>query len=613
MIPPARGGAVAKQPKPTTIRQPRRPDRAFASGRAQAAAALVVGLLVAVLGGKHVIHISTITVSIASAAAAVIVLNAARAMFLLPAEDEAVHQPDPAQLTGSITSAVRSSYAISSNWLTLWSRPNFRYYLHLDAVASLIAYSFRFGSSLQRISRDEADVKKFYDEGEELMTGVVAREGPVHKHRLRVLIYPQWVYNEHRGEIEQLIRSHSAARISCIPLVADRLYDALTGDERTELLAFSHQLGQTILDKTPPRARLLRWYGRARLSLGWLLPRSWTVVFPDFLLVDSDLTTDTSSVWWYPSSGNVKKARRNTRDNKESQVFAQAVAAFDIICRHSGEDTIWDNYAPEILGGVAIGASTKWLDSEAFFDREHYELWRTWIGDHWRGDDYARTLKHWMDAERDILKTFVDDIIHERAPQTDGQVKALRLLDVGCGTGDDIVATLKDHEGLHATGVDIVESNISRATALVRREHMGDRVALIVGDAATLIDLGDEEVDMAICMTNTLGNLTPEKQDGFLRRLHDVLRPTGRALISVYAPSSVEARKHSYKEIDLHVHERGDCLLATEGLRSQHFDSASLRSLIERSGLAVCDDIKDVGTIGLAAIVRPASGATYSS
>ena len=44
-------------------------------------------------------------------------------------------------------------------------------------------------------------------------------------------------------------------------------------------------------------------------------------------------------------------------------------------------------------------------------------------------------------------------------------------------------------------------------------------MTLVLGDAATLVDFGDEEFDMAICMTNTLGNMTPEKQEGCLQRL----------------------------------------------------------------------------------------------
>jgi SAM-dependent methyltransferase len=545
------------------------------------------------------VHVSTVTIPLASTLATFLVLIAVRTLLFVPPPDETVPQPDPAQLTGSITSAVRSSYAISSNWLGLWSRPNFRYYLHLDAVASLVAYSFRFGASLLRISRDETDLQAFFDYGIGLVRDIGGGDGPVHKHRLRVLIYPAWVYAEHRAEVEQLIRSHSAARIPCIPLVADQLYDVLSDEDRRDLWSLSHLLGQTPLDKVPPRAAVVRFLVNLRLRIKAGLRPSWVAVFPDFLLVDADIANDTSNVWWYPSNGNIKRVRYNDA----SHIYAQAEEGFRIICRHA-ENTLWDNYAPEILGGVAVRASSKWLDSEAFFDRDHYPAWRQWIAAHWHGDANARKLHTWLDEERALLAEFINDGMQAWTESGGASEEAPRLLDIGCGVGEDIVATLRRFPQLHASGVDIVEGNILRAQARVQDARLGDRVALIVGDAATLVDFSDDDIDLAICMTNTLGNLTPTKQAGLLGRLRAVLRPNGKALISVYSTASVEARMATYAAIGLHVHERDDCLTATEGLRSQHFDAGTLRSLLASNGLAVEGEIRTVADIGLAAIVR---------
>jgi SAM-dependent methyltransferase len=586
----------------TQLKRPSRPERYFSTFRAQAGAAIVVGLLVKLLQHEDVLDVSAVSAPIASGVAAFIVLVAVRAIFLIPPAEEAVHEPEPAQLTDSITSAIRSSYAVSSNWLSLWSRPNFRYYLHLDAVASLIAYSFRFRSSLLKISRDESDVRAFQKDGEELLREIASGEGPVHKHRLRLLIYPQWVYREHRGEIEQLIRSHSAARIACIPLVADRLYDALSHDEREAILGLSHALEQTTLDKAPPRARLFRWYIKLWLGIGRALPSSWKVIFPDMLLVDADLARDTSTAWWYSSDSDVQHARH---DDESNDLFQKAVASFRVLCGHANE-ALWDNYALDVLGGVVVRTASSRLESEAFFSGDHYEKWRTWITQHWRADGYATQLREWLTDERVLLGTFVDTVVAGAPNGANGENgHQPTLLDVGCGTGEDIIETLGSRPFLRATGVDIIESNIRQANTRVHAAGLSDRVTLVVGDAATLVDIGDEEIDMAICMTNTLGNMTPEKQEGFLQRLRDVLRPSGRALISVYSPASVEARAATYKAIGLHIHQRPDCFLATEGLRSQHFDRTSLRALLERCGLAVVDDFRNVGAIGIAAIVAP--------
>jgi SAM-dependent methyltransferase len=593
--------------KPTRLKAPPRPDRYFATFRAQAGASIVVGLFVEFLQHKNVLHTSTLTIPIASTVGAFIVINAVRAVFLMPPPEETVHEPEPAQLTESITSAIRSTYAVSSNWLSLWSRPNFRYYLHLDAVAALIAYSFRFGSSLSRISRDEAIVESFMKDTDELLAEIASGEGPVHKHRLRVLIYPQWVYKSHRAEIEQLIRSHSAARISCVPLVADRLYDALSHDEWDAVRELNKALQQTTIDKAPPRARIFRWYIEMRLRVGKRLRPAWKVIFPDFLVVDADLPHDTSSAWWYSSnSEDVQHARH---DDETSDVFEKAVEIFRIICSHK-TSALWDNYGYDTLGGVVVRTAAARLESEAFFDRDDYESWRSWIVQHRHADTDAGQLNEWFESEGDILEEFVSEALQAMADMQDGHTShEPRLLDIGCGTGDDIVEILRAHPTVYASGVDIIESNIRRANVKIHDADIAGHVTLVLEDAATLVDFGDEEFDMAICMTNTLGNLTPEKQEGCLQRLRDVLKPDGRALISVYSPASVPARIATYRAIGLHVRERpdSDCLLATEGLRSQHFDTASLRALAERCGLAVCGDVRPVKPIGLAAIVRPNS------
>jgi SAM-dependent methyltransferase len=134
---------------------------------------------------------------------------------------------------------------------------------------------------------------------------------------------------------------------------------------------------------------------------------------------------------------------------------------------------------------------------------------------------------------------------------------------------------------------------------------MEDRAALVLGDAESLAEFGEDEFDIAICMTNTLGNLTPEKQERFIRRLCGVLKPTGRVLISVYSKDSVAARIESYKAIGLNVVDRGSYIEAAEGLRSQHFTGVGLRSLLEDNGLKISNGVDEVARIGLAAVASP--------
>jgi SAM-dependent methyltransferase len=125
---------------------------------------------------------------------------------------------------------------------------------------------------------------------------------------------------------------------------------------------------------------------------------------------------------------------------------------------------------------------------------------------------------------------------------------------------------------------------------------------MFVGDAASLSDFEIDEFDLAICMTNTLGNLPREKQTALVRRLRSVLKPGGSALISVYSDASVRARLASYRAIGLRVEARSDRIEASEGLVSEHFTAPRLRTLLEENGLRVLGDVKHVTAIGLAAV-----------
>src|SRR3954447_7523543 len=154
---------------PSTIPPPRRPDRALDTFRAQLFLAALVGALVA--AGEHAKvndpHFYATTAAVGTLT--FLVVHFIRTGILQSPPEEEVHQPDSAKLSESITSAIRSSYAISSKWISLWRQSSFRHYLHLDATASLIAYSFLYDSALLRLSKDEEDLKAFFNEGIDLV------------------------------------------------------------------------------------------------------------------------------------------------------------------------------------------------------------------------------------------------------------------------------------------------------------------------------------------------------------------------------------------------------------------------------------------------------------
>jgi SAM-dependent methyltransferase len=595
------------------MREPKSPDQMLATLRAQLGVSVLVAVIFAAINHEKANHVSFYTTAFAAGLITFLVVNYLRTIMLLPPRDDDVSQPDPAQLTGSITSAVRSTYAISSNWLSLWRSPNFRYYLHLDAAVSLIAYSDRRNSYLLRISKNEEDLDAFYSEGLTLLDNIANDDIPVYKHRLRLLIYPQWVYKTYKSEMDQLIQSHSAARIPCIPLVAEELFPRLTADEGQTVKALVKDgLEQTQLDKAPPRPPMVRWLVSQRLIQKLFARPDWNIVFPDMLLVDAGVSHETAAVWWYTGNGEIK----HRRHDDPSTEYAEAERVFRILCRHA-KAALWNDYAPDRLGGVAIAASSEALESELFFARAYYGEWLDWIEQHRSDKHFARELSDWMARERTILGEFVKKEITERNASVKaegrtsgdglGATNTIRLLDVGCGTGRDVIDLLNANPTLHAVGIDIIERNISEAWNKVYESKLDDRAALFVSDAETLTDFGKEDAgrfDLVICMTNTLGNLTAEKQVGFVRRLGSVLRPGGRVLISVYSEASVDARLKSYRAIGLRVEKRGDHIEAAEGLWSQHFDAAELRDLLAENGLKVIGGVQEVTKLGWAVIAE---------
>jgi SAM-dependent methyltransferase len=574
---------------------------------AQLGVSLVVAVLVAAFHRETASHASFYTAPLAAGFITFLIVHYLRTILLLPPRDEDVGQPDPAQLTSSITSAVRSTYAISSNWLSLWRSPNFRYYLHLDASASLIAYSDRRNSYLLRLSKNENDLEEFWNEGLQLLDDIASSNIPVYKHRLRLLIYPRWVYDTYGSEVEQLIRSHTAARIPCIPLVADDLYPRLKTDERKMVAGLGADFDQTALDKVPPRPALVRWFIARRIRRNKHVRPSWKIVFPDMLLVDAGVAHDTAAVWWYTSSGQIQR-RRHDDDSNE---YPTAEKVFRILCSHA-RASLWNGYAPDTLGGVAIAASAGRPESEIFFAREYYGKWLEWI-ENTKSNPHAQELAEWMGGERKLLAKFVTEAVtaqKARGENGDTEPDTCRLLDVGCGFGRDIVELLTANPTLHAVGLDIIERNISDAWQKVYEAKLADRAALFVSDAEALSDFGkteSEKFDIAICMTNTLGNLTAEKQERCVRGLCGVLKPGGRALISVYSEASVDARIESYKAVGLRVEKRNDHIEAAQGLRSQHFDVIELRTLLEKNGLTVVGSVDEVTKLGWAAVVEPRS------
>jgi SAM-dependent methyltransferase len=534
----------------------------------------------------------------ASAFISFLLLHWVNHQFLVPKRRPEFTEKDSASLTSSITSSARSAYAISSNWLDLWRTSTFRYYLHLDSTMSLVAYSASLASPLDGLSEKPEDKEEFIEYGWELVAAIGDGRPPLRKHRVRLLIYPKWAYDNYEHEIMHLIRSHAAARIPCIPLVAEKLHESLGSVERQHLEQLVSELDQTALDKLPPVSRWLQSWGRLLKRLGKPLPW-WGDPFPDMLLIDSSLRW--GSVWWYSGDGSAEQweAERHYQVRDATEVF-------ELICSHAKEAR-WKGYDASNIGGVAMVATPDRLESEAFFTRTYYSDWLDWIQAYSETDPHAESLARWLEMESGAMRNAISKYASSKR---NGQDDQLEILDIGCGFGRHLVDLLKNHPDWRGVGIDINPSMVGEANGLAKRQSVHRQASFIVDDAAVLESCTESEIDFAICMTNTLGNLTKEKQKALVRNLHRVLKPGGRAFFSAYTDSSSEARDITYKAIGLDVERdtRRKMIIAAQGLESESFSGNDLRRLLVENELRLVGGVEEIQPIGIWAVAeRPLS------
>lgn len=154
-------------------------------------------------------------------------------------------------------------------------------------------------------------------------------------------------------------------------------------------------------------------------------------------------------------------------------------------------------------------------------------------------------------------------------------------------------------------GVDLSSSMIIEARRLLQ-QFGPDKMQLFLDDAATLSCCSDDCFDVVICMTNTLGNMRPQKQNECLKQMKRAVKPEGKILISVYNDTlrSIEVREKSYAEVGLHIIEQENTLVAREGLRSEHFSSSRLIQLIRNASLTCEQGPFELDHIGTCVVAK---------
>ena len=136
------------------------------------------------------------------------------------------------------------------------------------------------------------------------------------------------------------------------------------------------------------------------------------------------------------------------------------------------------------------------------------------------------------DTQVEVLFTGAADVMRRRAlkPIADWMAgrnqRALRALDVGCGTGRLLAFVHEAWPGLRLTGLDLSAPYLGEARRLIGRTA---RVRLVEG-AAEALPFGDRSIDL-VFSSFLLHELPPEVRVAALREMARVLAPGGRIVV----------------------------------------------------------------------------------
>jgi S-adenosylmethionine-diacylgycerolhomoserine-N-methlytransferase len=93
-------------------------------------------------------------------------------------------------------------------------------------------------------------------------------------------------------------------------------------------------------------------------------------------------------------------------------------------------------------------------------------------------DAIYRTQRHFYDLTRKYYLLGRDRLIRHLSPPPGGSV-----LEIGCGTGRNLIVAARAWPEAHFFGIDISEAMLETARAKVAKAGLGDRITLAQGDA----------------------------------------------------------------------------------------------------------------------------------
>jgi 2-polyprenyl-3-methyl-5-hydroxy-6-metoxy-1,4-benzoquinol methylase len=186
---------------------------------------------------------------------------------------------------------------------------------------------------------------------------------------------------------------------------------------------------------------------------------------------------------------------------------------------------------------------------------------------------FLKILWRWMDDMKNFLKTGTGPRYHDEfnaedtntyqkgmlaiarvsadevGKRTPVPVKATQMLDIGGSHGLFSVAICKKHKNLCSTIIDLPLA-VEKATPLLLKENMGERIKYQAGDALTS-DLGREKYDL-VYMANLVHHFSDEQNKTLVNKIAHALKPGGIFVIQEFIrPQSPKASDQVGAILDL--------------------------------------------------------------